>query len=166
MSCTQLHRHASELLVYGPVTDVSDDSLATGGTCTARLYDPSKDQTVTAAVTGTSWPVSRPGILAAGDSVRLELDDGTWHLTTITTVGASTIDVNAAPPSQASAGRVVYVKLGDTVSMTEVASTAKYQGTLGPAAQHLLGVSLVRVEYTLSMGGGLTGHEAYEATVV
>jgi hypothetical protein len=99
--------------------DNTDDSA----TCSFKVYDPAKRGTLTAAVSsGTTLALTNIGDFLATDVIELTLDSGAIHdcgEIVSTDPSAGTMVITNAVPSAAAIGRLVRVRIGDTIAMTE-----------------------------------------------
>lgn len=144
------------------------DNANDGATCSFKVYDPAKDEDLTAAAiaTATSLNVSGAGLFVIGDSVELTLDDGALHASTVNAVDAAAGTVGIAdqvPAPGATAGNRFRVVFGSSVTMTEYGTAALgsrdygFRGTL--ADDHpvqILGQEFdVEIRFVGNPAGGL-----------
>lgn len=105
-------------------TDVSTPgapATISGGTCTGRLFDDTKDSTVTLAVSsGDVVEVHDASAFQVGDTIYVMLDSRAWHdggAITVVNVVNNTLAFTNAIPSAVRLGRRVTVKIGPDVAM-------------------------------------------------
>jgi hypothetical protein len=120
------YRTSSVVELVAPTNVLTDNPLDftnDGSTCSAKIYDPAKDEqlTSTEASGQVILSVTNPGKFLVNDAVEVTLDSGVLHSSTVDSIQVTdgTITINTALPSQASAGNRVRVKLGATITMTE-----------------------------------------------
>ena len=108
-------------------TDVTNqnplDNTDDGSTCSAKIFDAGKDNVLTAdeAAAQTVLDVANAGDYDVDDTIELELDDGTIHSATISSIDTDSgeITIGTQLPSQASVGNRFRTKLGATITMLE-----------------------------------------------
>lgn len=110
--------HPTDVIAQNPLDNTTD-----GATCTFKVYDPAKSETISSAeaLGQTVLSVSEAGVFVVGDTVELEQDDGTFHTSAVNAVDASagTITIDDVTTDEAAAGARIRVKLGATITMTE-----------------------------------------------
>lgn len=104
------------------------DNTTDGATASFKVYDPAKDEALTAAeATGqTELSVTNAGVFVVADAVELELDDGSFHASTVSSIdpAAGTVTIADVLPSGAAAGNRFRRIFGAAVSMTEFGTPA------------------------------------------
>lgn len=99
-----------------------------GATCTFKIYDPAKDEQLSADEVGGQviLSVTGAGEFVVGDLVEVSLDDGSLHATDVVAVdgSAGTVEVTDALPSAAAEGSRIRVRLGSEVSMSDYGTPA------------------------------------------
>lgn len=101
------------------------DNTGDGATCTFKVYDPAKDEVLSAveAIGQTVLSVVNPGTFAVADSVELTQNDGTIHSSTIAVDGIDTVNgtvtIEDATTVAAAAGNQFRVIFGTSITMTE-----------------------------------------------
>ncbi len=109
------------------ITDNALDNTGDGATCIFKVYDPGKNQELSAAeATGQSvLSVNDASVFVVADTVEILLDDATLHFTSIATGGIdtvsipNTITVADVLPSAAAKGNAVRKLFSPAISMTE-----------------------------------------------
>lgn len=147
------------------------DNSNDGATCSFKVFDPNRDEALSAdeATGQTELSVTGAGVFEDGDTVEVSLDDGSTHATTVSSTdpSAGTITVADALPSAASEDARVRVRLGGEVAMTEY-GTAKigsrdygFVGTLPDTHPGLtIGREIdVEIRFVGAPGGGLDALE-------
>lgn len=177
MSEYVIRKGASTLVILeSPHDELTDPpEVISAGTVTARLFDDSADSELSAdeATSQTIISVVFPGLYAAGDTVRIELDDGTFDEPGITSVDAAggTILIDSGLTSAAATGNRIAKKLGADVSMSAFGTPVLrsfnpqwgFKGSILLAHGGLVVGQNVRVEISYSSGAGL---EVFSARVV
>ena len=99
------------------------DNTTDGSTSTFRVIDPAKSEVLFAdeATSQVALSVTNVGVFVVGDTVDVDLDDGTGHSADIDSIDtvAGTITVDVGLVSAAAAGNRVRVRLGNVITMTE-----------------------------------------------
>lgn len=145
------------------------DNTGDGATCSFKVYDPAKDESLSAAeaTSQTILSVVNTGIFEVADSVELTLDDGNIHSSTVATGGidtvAGTVTIDDALPSGAASGNRFRVIFGSEVTMTEFGTPVfgktdyGFRGTLVDTQPvHILDQEFdIEVRFIGSPGGGL-----------
>ena len=153
-----------------PVDTVAENALdntTDGATCSFKVYDPAKDETLSAveAIGQTVISTVNAGVFVVGDSIELTQDDGTLHATTLDAVDAAagTVTLADATTVAAAAGNRFRVIFGSSVSMTEFGTPVFGKTDYGFRATlvdthpvHILDQEFdVEVRLVGSTGGGL-----------
>ena len=136
-----------------------------GATCSFKVYDPNKDESLSGAeATGqTVLSTVNAGIFVVGDVVEVNLDDETTHASSVTAVdpAAGTITIADALTGDAASGNRVRVLFGSLVSMSEY-GTAVYgkrdygfRGTFAYNHPAQILDQEINVEVTFNGGAGL-----------
>ena len=148
------------------------DNTNDGSTSTFKVYDPAKNEVLSALEVAAQvvLSVTNASAFKIGDVVEVDLDDGTVHdagpVTTVDpTLGTITITTGLA--SQAAAGNLVRVRLGTQITMTEF-GTAKIgrrdYGFIGFMTDTHPGLEIdleinVEIRFVGAPGGGLDALE-------
>lgn len=117
------------------VTKNALDNANDSATCSFKVYDPAKDETLSAveAIGQTTLSVNNAGVFVVGDSIELIQDDDTIHASTIDAVdpAAGTVNIADATTVAAAVGNRFRVIFGSSVTMVEF-GTAKFGRTDPP----------------------------------
>lgn len=105
------------------------DNTTDSATCSFKVYDPGKDELLTAAGANPDviLNVTNAGVFQVGDVIEVDLDDGTVHdagAIVSLDAAAGTITVTTGLASAAAADKRVRVRLGGEITMSEY-GTAK-----------------------------------------
>lgn len=154
-------QHPTDVIAQNPLDFTTD-----GSTCTFKVFDPAKDEVLTAAeiTSATVLNVTGAGVFEIGDTVEVDLDDGTVHdagaVTAVDPV-AGTIDVTTGLASGAAAGRRVRVRLGAQVTMTEYGTPTLGRtdwGFIGILSNTHLGLEIgLEIDVEISFVGAVVG---------
>lgn len=108
----------NDLEMIAPVIR-ADQSVVTTGTCTGRLFDVRRDDSLASTNAGAILTLKGKNAFQAGETAYLLLDDKTIHTSLIDSVDPvlKTITLNSAPASPASARTRVLRQIGPVVSM-------------------------------------------------
>ena len=179
-------QYKSDTLVeYNGTIDNSDGSaitVASGGSCEARLFDNNKDSTLTADATGSQAVLTVDHVkgnqhdFQVGDACYVELDDGTYATIDILSIdeAAKTITLASNLASLASAGKSVSVLLGVAVTMGEYGTPSVppavdadwgWRGTIADTHADIEVGQSVRIQIELNGGAGLKSRRRIKATV-
>lgn len=145
------------------------DNTGDGATCTFKVYDPAKDEALSAleAIGQTILSVVNPGAFAVGDLVELTQDDDTIHSSTISTGGidvdAGTVTIDDATTVAAAADKRFRVVFGTQITMTEFGAAVfgkrdyGFRGTLPDThpVQILDQEFDLEIRFVGAVGGGL-----------
>lgn len=111
-------RHPTDVVNQNPLDNTGDSA-----TCTFKIYDPAKDEIISAAEASaqTVLSVTNAGEFDVDDSVEVTLDNGTLHTSTVSAVDSSagTITIAVGITDTAAAGNRVRVIVGTEITMTE-----------------------------------------------
>lgn len=158
-----IHLSNNTVRLRGP-TNTDDDSLISTGTCIGRLFDDSKETTLTANTGGgsTVLPVFDATPFGIHDVIYVRLETGAWHdggAVVSTDVEAKTVTIFNSLASSAHAGKAVAAKLGADITMTvygtPVAGTFDwgFRGVILETHDHLYPGMVVRTERRLEKAG-------------
>jgi hypothetical protein len=150
------------------INDNPLDNTNDGSTCSFKVYDTAKDETLSVAAVGTqvALSVTNVSVFTIGDLVEVELDTGTVHdggAVTGLNVSTGVVSITNGLASNAAAGNRVRVRLGNAIAMTEY-GTAKlrridwgFEGVLPDTHPGVLPGMLIDIEISFvgSAGGGL-----------
>lgn len=101
------------------------DNTGDGATCTFKVYDPAKDESLSGveAIGQTILSVVNTGVFKVGDLVELTQDDETIHSSVVSTAGIDTVNgtvtIDDVTTVAAAAGNRFRVVFGTSVTMTE-----------------------------------------------
>lgn len=101
------------------------DFTGDGATCVFKVYDPAKDEAISAveAIGQTILSVTNAGVFVDGDTIEVLQDDGTLHFSPIIVGGvdttANTITITSGITVAAAIGNAVRKLFGPVISMTE-----------------------------------------------
>ncbi len=145
------------------------DNTTDGATCSFKVYDPAKDESLSAleASGQTILSVVNTGVFEVGDSIELTQDDGTIHTSVVSTAGIDTVNgtvtIDDATTDAAAAGNRMRVVFGTAITMTEFGTPVfgktdyGFRGTLPDTHPvHILDQEFdIEVRFIGSAGGGL-----------
>ena len=141
------------------------DNTDDGSTCTFKVYDPAKDETISndEAIGQTVLSVTDAGNFVAADVVEVEQNDGTLLESTVASVDSTnaTITLDDALTVAADAGSRVRVRLGDEITMSEFGTPVLEEidwGFRGALASNHPGLDLqLEVDIEISFVGAVDG---------
>lgn len=176
MAHFKIHYKSDTLVEFLASIDESDGSaitVASGGSCVARLFDDNKDTRLSAdeATSQTVLSVNATRgnrhAFEVGDKLYIELDDGTYDSIDIASIqhADGTITIDSGLASGAAKGAAISVLLGASVTMSEFGSpesppeaTSKLWGWRGTIADTHADLEIgqeIRVQIELNGGAGL-----------
>ncbi len=133
MARTKIPFQSDVPIIFRAPTDIVNqnalDNTNDGSTSTFKVYDPAKDEVLSAteATAQTVLSVTNAGAFKIDDVVEVDLDDGSVHdagLVTAVDPVLGTVTVTTGLASEASADSRVRVRLGTQITMIEF-GTAK-----------------------------------------
>jgi hypothetical protein len=176
MARTKIPFQSDVPVIFRAPTDVVNqnalDNTNDGSTSTFKVYDMAKDEVLSAdeAALQPILSVTNASAFKVGDSIEVDLDDGTVHsagLVTFVDPVLGTITIQFTLASQASAGNRVRVRLGTQITMVEF-GTAKIgrrdYGFIGILSDTHPGLEIdleidVEIRFVGAPGGGLDALE-------
>lgn len=171
MAAREVIRYKSSKMIrlVAPTDVINDDPLDNtddGSTCTFRVFDPAKDEVLSAAEAIGQTVLSVTGAtILLNDVVEVTQNDDTIHSAAVTAVdvSAGTVTIAAGLTVAAAAGNRIRVRLGNQITMNEYGTPAletRDWGFEGVLASDHAGLKIdleIDIEMTFvgSVSGGL-----------
>lgn len=145
-------------------TQPQPNTVISSGTCTARLFDESRETTLSAAEASsqTVLSVSRARSIDVGSSVVIQLANKTFHdggAVTARDLEANTITIQNALANFADINARVMTKIGPDISLSSYGTPALsttnwgFEGTMQANHSDVLPGMALRIEIELDAGG-------------